>query len=204
MATVEHSALTGSNLHEPKGASTATVGTVYVSDGIGSGSFTTLGLSSLASTAKAFEAQLMHVQDQKASGTAGGTFTSGAWRTRTLNTVLTNEISGASLAANQITLPAGTYWVEAHAPGHASNAHKLKLRNITDGSDALIGTTEYVVSSTDVVTQSSIKARLTIASAKVFELQHQTASTRATDGMGFASTFGVVEVYAEAFIWKIA
>ena len=42
----------------------------------------------------------LHIQDQKPQGTYGGTFTAGAWRTRDLNTVLTNTITGASLAAN--------------------------------------------------------------------------------------------------------
>lgn len=41
MAQVQHSALTDPNLHEPKGASTASVGTVYVSNGSGSGTWTT-------------------------------------------------------------------------------------------------------------------------------------------------------------------
>jgi hypothetical protein len=40
MANVQHSALTGSDLHEPKGASTATSGTTYVSNGSGSGTWT--------------------------------------------------------------------------------------------------------------------------------------------------------------------
>lgn len=41
-STVQHSTLTGTENHEPKGADTATAGTVYVSDGAGSGSWTTL------------------------------------------------------------------------------------------------------------------------------------------------------------------
>jgi len=40
--TVAHSALTGSDLHEPKGVSTATAGKTYVSDGAGSGTWTLL------------------------------------------------------------------------------------------------------------------------------------------------------------------
>lgn len=36
----EHNALTGSQLHEPKGADSAASGTVYVSDGAGSGTWT--------------------------------------------------------------------------------------------------------------------------------------------------------------------
>ena len=65
----------------------------------------------------------LHIQDQKPQGTNGGTFTSGAWRTRDLNTVLTNTITGASLADNQITLPAGKYYVEASAPAYQTFAH---------------------------------------------------------------------------------
>jgi hypothetical protein len=40
MATVQHSALTGSNLHEPKGVAAATVGQFYKADGAGSGVWT--------------------------------------------------------------------------------------------------------------------------------------------------------------------
>jgi len=39
MANVEHSALTGASLHEPKGVSAASVDTVYVSNGAGSGTW---------------------------------------------------------------------------------------------------------------------------------------------------------------------
>ena len=39
---------------------------------------------------------LLHIQDQKASGTSGGTFTTGAWQTRVLNTELTNTITSMS------------------------------------------------------------------------------------------------------------
>lgn len=37
--TVQHSALTGAELHEPKGAASAGAGTVYVADGAGSGTW---------------------------------------------------------------------------------------------------------------------------------------------------------------------
>lgn len=45
--TIEHSELPDELLHEPKGASTAAAGTVYIADGAGSGSFTKLPTSSL-------------------------------------------------------------------------------------------------------------------------------------------------------------
>ena len=44
---IEHSELPDNLLHEPKGASTAVAGTVYVADGAGSGSFIKLPTTSL-------------------------------------------------------------------------------------------------------------------------------------------------------------
>lgn len=46
MANVAHSSLTGAELHEPKGASTALAGTVYVANGSGSGSWSDVGTAS--------------------------------------------------------------------------------------------------------------------------------------------------------------
>lgn len=42
MANIQHSALTGDELHEPKGADSASSGAVYVADGLGSGDWTVL------------------------------------------------------------------------------------------------------------------------------------------------------------------
>jgi hypothetical protein len=147
---------------------------------------------------------LLHVRDEKADNTDGGTFTSGAWRTRTLNTEVTNEISGASLAANQITLPAGTYEIEATAPGWNCGDHKTKLCNITDTADTIVGTTESAGAANNSNGRSLVRGRFTIAGAKVFELQHRCSTTAATTGFGQGAGFGVVEVYAEVLIRKVA
>ncbi len=47
MANIAHSVLTGVEIHEPKGADAATLGTVYVADGAGSGSWSSIATSSL-------------------------------------------------------------------------------------------------------------------------------------------------------------
>lgn len=47
MAKIQHADLPDQYLHEPKGASTAVAGTVYVASGDGSGSFSKLPVSSL-------------------------------------------------------------------------------------------------------------------------------------------------------------
>lgn len=145
---------------------------------------------------------LLHLQDQKTSGTAGGTFTSGAWQTRTLNTEVTDEI-GSTLSTNQFTLPAGTYEIQASCPAYKTGSHKAKLRNVTDTSDVLLGSSEYSDSGNNIQTRATVAGRFTIAAAKTFEIQHQAASTRATDGFGFAASFGT-EIYAEVLIWRVA
>lgn len=45
MANVAHASLTGTELHEPKGADAASLGTVYVANGAGSGSWNSIGTS---------------------------------------------------------------------------------------------------------------------------------------------------------------
>jgi len=142
-----------------------------------------------------------HWRDEKAAGTDGGTFTSGAWRTRTINTEVTNTISGASLAANQLTLPAGKYYIMASAPARTVQEHKAKLYNITDAADTIIGT--EAASNTDTMQRSFVHGQFTIASQKTFELQHRCQLTDATVGFGIAKNFGVVEVYTEVEIWQI-
>ena len=159
---------------------------------------------SFSSSGGKFESALLHVRDEKANNTAGGGFTSGAWQTRTLNTVMTNEISGASLSSNQITLSSGTYYIHASAPAYAVDGHKIKLRNITDSSDTIIGTSENTAAVNGVTPHSFVIGRFTITAQKVFELQHRCQTTVATEGFGVKSNFSVVEVYADVQIWKVA
>jgi hypothetical protein len=149
----------------------------------------------------------LHIQDQKSSGTDGGTFTSGAWRTRDLNTVVTNEITSASLSSNQITLPAGTYFIIAHAPAFGSLHHKAKLRNVTDSTDTLFGICQGGSSGDGLnffTSISVVEGRFTIAGTKVFELQHRSTATGSSSGFGKAVSFGDIEVYSNVLIWKVA
>jgi hypothetical protein len=150
-----------------------------------------------------FENALLHIQDQKASGTPGGTSVAATWNIRTLNTSLTNEITGASLNANQITLPAGAYFLEASAPANSVNNHKVKLYNVTDVTDTLIGTSEYSRETSYGTNRSAVSGRFTIAAQKVFELRHYTMTAIANRGLGDTVTLGVIEVYSDVKIWKI-
>ncbi len=144
---------------------------------------------------------LFHIQDEKAQATNGGTFTSGAWRTRDLNTAKTNEIVGASLSSNQFTLPVGTYHIEWLAPAFAVNQHQSKLRNITDGSDQMFGTSSQ--SSTASGERHSFGAgRFTITTTKIFEIQHKCGITKTTFGFGAASNQST-EIYTSVSLKRL-
>jgi len=155
-------------------------------------------VKSYSATTNAF----LHLQDQKTSGTEGGNFTSGAWRTRTLNTEVTDTI-GSTLSSNQFTLPAGTYYVEASAPAYSVGRHLSRLQNITDATTTLLGTSEVTVTTTSIVTRSFVLGQFTISGTKTFELQHQCQTTNATNGFGGATSLGT-EIYAEVRVWKVA
>ena len=144
------------------------------------------------------------VVDQKTANTAGGGFTSGAWQTRTLNTVQSDANSIVSLASNQITLQAGTYRVRAEVPAFNVAQHKARLRNVTDSTTTLVGISSYASDSGTVGTGtcSVIEGKFTIAGAKAFEVQHQCAVTKATNGFGVPSNFAEVEIYTVVTIVK--
>lgn len=146
------------------------------------------------------------LSDVKASGTQGGTATSGSYQTRTLNTLSDPTGIVTSLASNQFTLSAGTYYIEASAPHYGLNSqHRTKIRNVTDSIDAILGSNEYPSNSASVgvQTRSIVVGTIEITSSKVFELQHRVGITQATNGFGVSCAFGDNEVYSIVKIQKI-
>ena len=146
--------------------------------------------------------QILHVRDEKTAGTSAGTSLTGD-NIRVLNTVARNTISGASLGSNQITLPLGTYTVNASAPALQSGYHKLRLVNVTDSTNVLIGQSCYSAAASVVQTTSTILGVFTLAATKVLNLTHYIAGGSAPNGLG-GGTGILTEVYAEVFITKIA
>jgi hypothetical protein len=141
------------------------------------------------------------VREELAQGTSGGTFSSGAWRTRSLNTVVSDSDHLASLSASQITLPAGTYRLRASAPAFAVGAHQARWQNVSDGVTVAVGTTEVADATGSSQTRTTVACRFTITGSKTFELQHQCGITRSSDGFGSAANF-TTEVYAEMELWR--
>jgi hypothetical protein len=141
------------------------------------------------------------IQDQKAQNTAGGTFTSGADRTRDLNTFVANDGGLAVLASNQITLPAGTYRVMARAPARLTNQHQALLFSVTAAATVLRGSSAYASVTGDVQSDSIINGQPpSIQQTTTFELRHRATTTASTNGFGVHANFGT-EVYTSIELW---
>jgi len=145
----------------------------------------------------------LHVSDLKADGVVGGGFTKDAWQTRVLNTVGTNEITGASLATNQITLPAGTYRLAASAPAQGVEFHQARIQDTTGAATLLLGSSNYTSNADAVFNHSFITGQFTIGVESDIELQHYCSQTNGVNGFGQACSFGVGEVYSVVEIWEI-
>ena len=134
-----------------------------------------------------------------------GTFTNGAWRTRELNTEVTDEDNIVSISSNQFTLQAGTYLIKAQSPAYRVDQHVIRLYNVTDSSVDGVGMAVMTSSSFASQTVSTLVNRITISGAKAFEIQHQCQTSHSTYGLGLHhgisganSIYTIVEIYKES------
>jgi hypothetical protein len=141
-----------------------------------------------------FESQLLHV-----TSAPQNTTTTGNWSLLGLTTVRTNEITGASLSNNQITLPAGTYFTMSTVQFYRVNNYNAKLRNVSDGVDLIIGSGGHTWADPDDATSPAthLNGRFILSAQKNVELQYNisTASGQTTHESGHPN---------QVLIWKIA
>lgn len=144
------------------------------------------------------------LSDEKSGTTGGGTSVAGS-QTRVLNTKNHDTHSICTLSANQFTLPAGTYRIQASAPAYNGGRHVAALYNVTDALYVVTGTSTYAPSSNDQ-TESWVRGQFTIAASKTFELRHFIGVASASFGLGVdngTTTYGN-QVYSVVELWKVA
>lgn len=166
---------------------------------------TVSGLSTALTDANPLGYALFWARDEKAQNTPGGAAVVGP-NERTLNTLKVNEISGASLASNVITLPAGTYYIVASAPAYAVDGHKLTLVNSSTFSVLLEGPScfNYSVATADV-TRAELSGRLVVPGGGLsMLLRHFINTAKIVNGLGVQiNNSGLLEVYTDIKIWKV-
>jgi len=142
--------------------------------------------------------------DQKSNNTDGGTFTSGAWRTRDLNTELADPDGIVSISSNQFTLAAGSYLIEWSCPAMRCGRHQSRLYDIT--GSAVIENGKSTTSDTGAdgdQNDSDGAVRITISASNTYEIQHQCSTTESALGLGNAADFDT-EIYTLVKIHKEA
>lgn len=153
----------------------------------------------------------MTVQHLLSATTDGGSVAHGTLSTSLLNTTVVNTITGASLASNQITLPAGTYDISAWkalSGGQANEVFSAKCRlyNVTAAAaiTGAIGTPVTGSANGSSVAlagaASIIRTVVTFAVETVIRLEHYgTSSSSGAIGLGegigsFSEVFAQVDI----------
>lgn len=164
-----------------------------------------IGNNLAAGTVSAVGMQLVAVaSDVKSSATDGGTFTTGARRTRTLNTLVEHVSGVVSLSSDKIVFAvAGSYLIRWSCPGYKCGLHRSTLRNVTTSTDIGFGTTENSSATDATVTRSHGAVKFYATATTEVRIEHQSSVTQSSNGFGVSTGFGESEVYTIAEIWRV-
>ena len=149
-----------------------------------------------------------YIEDRKDAGTNGGTASSGAWRTRDLNSLIINNIDGLTLENNQVTFPAGKFWIEAIAPFYRVDRSCIRLYDIIDAEVLIQGRTDYGSNNSSYSGQySRLKGIIENDSEFTTQIQYRCDDNNSNNGLGVnsgnISSYVEHEVFTMMQIWKI-
>lgn len=178
----------------PAGAS------LQAASGTFSGNVSITGDLSVSGTGATKVAILSHVT---AHDVGGGDLTSGAFRTRPLNTEVDPD-SIVTLSSNQFTLAAGTYIIDWTCDGYSVDHHVSQIYDITNSATLILGSSSYAKSTVNVANVTYGHHVFTITSTTTYELQHQCSTTKAGNGMGNVTNMsGINSTHAFLKITKV-
>lgn len=152
----------------------------------------------------------IHVSNQQSNGVANPeTPATGVWTKRTLNTVVVNTVTGATLVASQLSLPAGTYEVTlSHAPlylgGGDLTTVQHRLRNVTDSANLLVGVGTLNIAAAAGFSSVPLIGQFTLSATKTVELDIWISAAGSLLSAGAAASSGAGEVYTNLYLRKIA
>jgi len=144
-----------------------------------------------------------YIKDIKAYDTDGGTSTSGAFRTRDLNTI-EGESWFVTLADPDFTIEPGTYKINVTSPFYSSvgTYGSIRLYDVTNSSVIKYSSTSYTTNSANDVT---LGALVTISSSTAFRIQYRTDDTVSANGLGLSqyTDSTAVSVFTQVRVEKL-
>ena len=172
----------------------------------------------VSASIEASKPQLFHVEQRQAATvnslrTTGAADSSGGWDQIQLTTVVTNEVDGASLASNAVTLPAGDYEVDGVVLACQGRGIRARLFNQTAGATLLADDGNPMLSTSGWAgdqagtsqqnTQMTFKGKFTLVSTSTVVLQ-QATNAIASPAYGKASNEdSLVNVYCQLLFYKL-
>lgn len=150
-----------------------------------------------------------HCQDVKGYNVDGGTSIADAWTKRTLNTVIYNDISGATLSSDAVNLPAGTYYVEGSAVIYGLAASS-SIAIFKDGvRSSLQSINKYDTSTGNSPSAETVAGVVTLSSPGVIDIRYYIGVGTSTNGLGVSNNAGSItdasinSIYADLKIWQL-
>ena len=147
----------------------------------------------------------LHVVEEQASGSFGASGVVAAkWNSRVLNTIIENTINGASLANNQVILPAGTYDVLADCVSMRSYASRARLYDATNKRMLLLGVPVWAsTGSSGEANAIPLAGRITLNAKTTLQLEYYVAAGSGYTA-GYPCSTGDPERFANLIIQKVA
>ncbi len=138
--------------------------------------------------------------DDHVSGVNGGTSVVGLIN-RPINKEVFNEISGASLATNKITLPAGKYFIRARAAAYLTKRSRIRLFNFTNNAVMINGEPAYSAGSVQVYCKLS--GVVDLWQETTFGLQQYSQAAVASFGYGVSTLDGASDEFVRVTVEKV-
>jgi len=144
-------------------------------------------------------------QDQRAQNTNGGTATADTWTARTINTTVFNNITGASLAGNTLTLAtAGLYVYFSNSIFVNVTNSRHRFQNTSDATTVAISPNSSPDGLTAPIPNLAFGVT-SIASSKNFQLQYYVDTINSATDLGEPmNTPGENEVYSSWLVLRFA
>lgn len=144
------------------------------------------------------------IEDIQTQGTQSGTFTSGGYVTRILNTLSgdTTEV-GVTLSSSKFTLTPGRFKIEWSAPAFDVDEHQTALYNHTDVEYAKVGTIGNA-GGVDTNDYSRGVHVITLTQNTEFSISHTCTTTKSDNGYGENASLGFDNVFTQVIVTRLA
>lgn len=158
-----------------------------------------------------FSHPLFHGQDHKAYNVDGGTSVADTWTIHTINTEISNNITSAVLSGSRVSLPAGTYYVDAISvfTDYGAGQNAMVLGIFKDGVLALQGTTA-INNNQHINVPGFVSGVVALSSSGIIDLRYYIGLSITNTGLGESNSSGSItdaaipSIYADLKIWQLS